>query len=345
MRKRIMSWLLVIVMCFALLGCGENTADAGMQGTTQSVINTTLASEPAATEPTEPSTQEAPDGTTTPVLYKVMDTDGNLIWLFGSIHVGREDYYPLPAYVLDAFASSDALAVEMDIIAFESDLSSQIKVLQGMIYTDGTTIKDHISSQTYDSAVRIMKENGLYNAMLDYYMPAIWYSLVDNCLYMQIGADAELGVDRHLLELAKESEKEILEVESAELQYGLLAGFSEQLQVFLLEEAIAGYEDLAGSGEAVNALMDIWATGDEQGFADYYSEENQIEDPQEALLYEEFNNAMIVSRNESMTQYAVEALRSGKEVFICVGAAHIIGQGAVAQRLRQLGYSVEVVLA
>ena len=44
-----------------------------------------------------------------------------------------------------------------------------------------------------------------------------------------------------------------------------------------------------------------------------------------------------------MTDFAEDALASGKEVFICVGAAHIVGDGAMAQLLAQRGYTVTLV--
>ena len=60
-------------------------------------------------------------------------------------------------------------------------------------------------------------------------------------------------------------------------------------------------------------------------------------------LYDEYYKAMITDRNDNMTDYAVDALDSGEEVFICVGAAHVIGDGAIAENLRELGYTVEMV--
>ena len=62
---------------------------------------------------------------------------------------------------------------------------------------------------------------------------------------------------------------------------------------------------------------------------------------EEKAVYEKYNQAMVTDRNNSMAQYAENALASGKEVFICVGAAHIVGDGAVADLLSQLGYTVE----
>ena len=71
----------------------------------------------------------------------------------------------------------------------------------------------------------------------------------------------------------------------------------------------------------------------------------EFADEEEAALYAEYNDKLIVQRNATMTEYAEEALLSGEEIFICVGAAHIVGQGAIAENLRELGYTVEIVTA
>ena len=44
-----------------------------------------------------------------------------------------------------------------------------------------------------------------------------------------------------------------------------------------------------------------------------------------------------------MTDFAEDALASGDEVFICVGAAHVVGEGAMADLLAKRGYTVTLV--
>lgn len=323
MNKRILALLLSFVLCFSLFGCDNRTA--------------TPKESPATATPTN-----TPEKGATPLLYKVTDESGNTIWLFGSIHVGKEEFFPLPDYVMDAFASSEALAVEADIVAFEKDLKGQVAALRNLIYADGTKIKDHVSEETYNSAVEILEENNLYNGLLDTYMPSFWASYIEICTYMKADIDVSLGVDRYFINLANKAEKEILEVESAAFQYGVLGGFSEELQIFLLENAISSYQNLLFTKASLNRLLNLWNAGDEKVFSSYFAEEAALSAAQ-TPLYEEYQNAMIVSRNDSMTQYAEDALKSGKEIFICVGAAHVVGEGAMAQQLRQLGYTVEIV--
>ena len=317
MKKKLV--IVLLILCLALTAC---RSDSGMFG-----------------KETEPQRES----TVSPLLYRVTDQQGNALWLFGSIHVGTEDYYPLPDYVLNAFDGSDALAVEVDIMAVEWDFLGQAQLLQLLMYTDGTTISDHLPQETYDRAVAILQENETYSEALDYYMPAFWWSTVESLSYAKMGAQASLGVDRHLLKRARNDGKPVREVESAQLQYSLMAEFSPQLQQLLLEQSIYTYDHLDEAAEDIRYMMELWSAGDEAAFAAYLAEEGEITDPQEQLLYDEYNTALITNRNQTMTEYAEDALASGEEIFICVGAAHIVGEGAMAQNLRQLGYTVELI--
>ncbi len=287
--------------------------------------------------------EETEKGTSTPLLYKVTDKNGNVTWLFGSIHIGREDFYPLPDYVLDAFDGSDALAVEADIVAFEKDMGAQMDALSLMMYSDGTDITDHISEELYDKAAEILEDNGMYIFGLDYYIVSLWWNFVDNCALIQLDVDVEGGIDRFLIDRAYKADKKVMEIESAEFQYGMMAGFSEELQIWLLEDSIEAYGDLEAYEESLDTMMDLWVSGDEEEFAAYLNSEVEFDNKEEERLYAEYNKAMLEDRNLVMTRFAEEALASGKEIFICVGAAHVVGEGAMAELLAERGYTVEIV--
>ena len=119
MMKKLTALLLVLLMCFTLCACSSEKAEEGTTAgnTITSDVSIPQSTEPSATELTtteEPTTEEvtlpsvpADDNAAekeegiTPLLYKVTDADGNVVWLFGSIHVGKEEFYPLPDYVTD----------------------------------------------------------------------------------------------------------------------------------------------------------------------------------------------------------------------------------------------------
>ena len=328
--KRLLAGLLVLVMCFVLVACQKHTNDKNSsktQGNNQTSDN-----------------PDASQGDATPLLYRVTDKSGNVVWLFGSIHVGREDYYPLPDYVLSAFEKADSLAVEMDIKAFEEDLGLQVQALSTVVYLDGSKISDHIPQELYEKAVEILEEYDSYLNILDMYYPALWSSMIESLMMEELGANANLGIDRHLIDMAYEADKEILEIESAEFQYQMLADFDNDIQIMLLESSVEAYEKKDEAATDLEKMMDLWAAGNESEFAAYLNASDDTMTDEEKEMYQRYNKAMLVDRNLAMADYAEDALLEGREIFICVGAAHIVGDGAVAELLSQRGYTVECIV-
>ena len=347
--KKLLAALLVFCMVLSFAACSKYDTSK------KDKSNKTTQTDPTVTDPTqtdpETSTPDVTDpedtpptkDSITPLLYKVTDGDGNTIWLFGSIHVGEDYFYPLPDYVTSAYESADALAVEVDIVTFQNDLNAQMDSLRQLVYRDGTKISDHISEDLYNSAVDALKDLGIYNVALDYYYPVLWQNFIESSLYEQLGFQSDLGIDLHFLTRAHDECKKIIEVESAKFQYGMMADFSEELQVLLLESAMESYNDAEGTEESFYELVVAWTEGDEKAFAALLAEAPEFESDEEVALYKEYNDAMVVNRNITMTDFAEDALKSGEEVFICVGAAHIVGEGAMAQLLAERGYTVEIV--
>lgn len=349
--KKILAWILIALLCFSLVSCGgADTSDSSSTLSVEAVSSEAIGDDSSEIVSEDTSSQtvstnepiEYWDGIT-PLLYRVTDDSDNVIWVFGSIHVGRDEFYPFPDYLYYSYANAEVLAVEADIVAFEEDANAQIKALTNMIYMDGTTIKEHIDYEVYKKAVAILTENGMYNVAFDYYCPAFWSSLIDNLAMAKVGIDTSLGIDYNLLWDAKENEKEIEEIESAEFQYKMMADFSEELQELLLASSIASYENTDELLESTNMLLDAWAKGDEEELTAIIASEEEFISPEEKELYEEYKKAVMTDRNIGMTEYAEKALKSGKKTFICVGAAHVIGEGGIIDLLEQKGYKIEPV--
>lgn len=323
--KRLLALLLVVAM-IVCAGCSAATPTNG----------TTLP--PSTTTTTTATTTAAPAvSSIRPLLYRVSDSAGHQAYLFGSIHVGRENFYPLPNYVTDAFHQADKLAVEFDVIAFQNDIAAQTKHLSKLMYLDGTTIKDHIAEDLYNEAVAIMTEKGEYLSLLDYYYPAIWASSIEN--YTVPEGATDLGVDTTLIQMAYDSDKPVVNVESAELQYGMLAGFSAPLQEMMLESAVEAYQN--DGTQAIEEMLDLWAAGDADRFRAYLAtEDDAITTPEEQALYEEYNKAMMTDRDAGMVTFVKDALASGDTFFVCVGAAHVMGQNGILDQLKADGYTI-----
>lgn len=311
---------LLLALCLVLVGC-------------------TPAAEPVTTTvPATEKTTEPAESSITPLLYQVTDEAGHTIWLFGSIHVGREDFYPLPDYVTDAFETAEALAVEFDLRAYEKDLIAAAKDMALLVYADGSTIKDHIDPTLYEEAATLLEDAPIPVSMLDRYMPSMWWNLIESLALENSSLDAQLGIDMHMIDAAYEAEKPVISIESASSQYSMLAGFSPELQEFLLQNTVQSVKSGLSLWQT-ELLVDLWAEGDEDVLSDFLSTTEEIPD-EAALLYAEYEKALITDRNLFMTDFAENALKEGKPMMICVGAAHIVGKGAMAQLLQERGYTV-----
>src|SRR5207237_7429793 len=76
----------------------------------------------------------APQGTPEPkhFLWEVSSMT-NKVWLFGTIHAGKKEWFPLPAEIEEAFAASPVLAVEADV----TNLAAIAKTAESMSYPTG----------------------------------------------------------------------------------------------------------------------------------------------------------------------------------------------------------------
>lgn len=333
--KKLICLLLSICLLASLTACG------GSQPQEDTIPQETTL------ETTQQTTQESTEPAATPsspVLYKVTDQEGHVIYLFGSIHVANDEMYPLPDYVMNAFNSCDSMAAEFDAVTATNDIQGMTAALRSMVLTDGTRITDHISEETYNKAVQILDQNGIYSGVYDMYTPILWYSLISSYAVMNYGLDPDNGIDMHLLTLAHKEGKPVHEVESMKSQYDLLANMSMDLQVYLLESAIAEYDDPQVQAETLE-LCHLWATGNEAKIIELLNADNAQMSSEEAVLFSEFNKVMLTDRNQAMTQFALEALEAGETMFICVGAAHILGPGAMVDLLTQSGCTAERIYA
>lgn len=191
--------------------------------------------------------------------------------------------------------------------------------------------------------IKYLKDNKAYNKAYEVYRPALLYSLITNVAGKKSKLNSNKGIDNYFLKKAKKDKKEILELESSEFQYNMLISFPDKLYDLMIRESIAE-EDLMI--EELKELYEAWLKGDATGIVD--SEDMDSEDLaniDENILemIEEYNYKMLIDRNNSMTKKVDSYFNDKKNVFVVVGAAHVVGEGGIAEQLQKLGYIVEVV--
>ena len=328
-RSKIISFFLIIILILSSLFCM-----AGCSQIDDSLI-VKPRNHPASVTP-EPAKEKI-----SPKLWEVRGKDGKgKIFLFGSIHLAEPDIYPLDDRIMSAYTESSALAVEADIVENDNDLSSQLNIVKIFQYSDGTTIKDHISEETYNKAVELLMEHNLYIQYYDYFKPIMWISLIENITYDKSGLDAEYGIDRYFLNKAKEEGKKIIEIESVDFQINMLANLSNRTQELMLESYFIGNQDPSSGDEAQKALYEKWKSGTMTSKYDFdYSIFEFLNDDMKNALTE-YHNTILVERNNHMVQAAESYLSGNDTVFYVVGAAHMEGETGIVEQLKAKGYDV-----
>lgn len=318
-------------------GCAEK--DESSNADSSSNVTTTSAQTTTADENSSQPTPEEGESSVKPALWKLTTESGKTVYFMGSMHALPDDAYPLPDVIMNAYNSSDALAVECDTVAYQEDLTAQLKLSQDLMYSDGTTIKDHIDENLYNTLVEKMTEWGIYNAMYDYFKPAMWQSLIENYFIEKSDLSAENGIDEYFMEKAKADEKEIIEVESVEFQMNMLINFSDNVQSLLLESYATSTEE--EYVESLKDLYNLWATGDVEGVFEVDEIDESEFTAQELEAYADYNKQMYTDRNETMANKLIELSKGDQNVFFIVGLAHFGNDDGVLKLLDNAGISYE----
>jgi len=282
----------------------------------------------------------------TPLFYHVTGPKGEEMWLLGTIHVGDARTGKLPQKIMDAFYSSDALAVECDPDKIEEETKDPAvaeEYANAYYYTDGSTTQDHISdAELYEYALDMMRASGNYNSMAPYLKCASWEITLSGFLTrMSYTYSSDKGVDRRLLDLAAKHNKPVRQVESNIFQLKMLTGWSDALAEVLLAGTLS--TDLVTYTQEITELYELWCAGDETALKEYMKDDLSDMTAEEQALYQEYQKAMETDRNKQMAEVAIEYLESGETVFYAVGLAHVIADDGLVNALRDAGYTVELV--
>ncbi|MGG0816126.1 TraB/GumN family protein [Paenibacillus alvei] len=286
-------------------------------------------------------TYDAVDGGAKGLLWKA--TKGqNTLYLLGSIHVGTPEMYPIKKSVRDAFKQADSLWVEVDLLG-NKDMDY---FTQSMAYTDGTTLKEHVSKETYAKLQKVLEKMQLPKEVFDGFKP--WAITTNLALAGMTGSQEEmaqaaaLGIDSYFANSALLAGKPIHELEGLKFQADIFNKVPAATQEKELNEALDQVLTPTGkpdeSMELLQSWQKLWVKADLDKFKQSFtsSKEMMTTDSAKRLLGE---------RDKNMAKKLMELLdKEGSSThFVVVGAAHYVVQDMVVDQLKAKGYQVEFV--
>lgn len=257
---------------------------------------------------------------------------GSTVYLLGSIHLADKSFYPLRDKIESTYNKSDALIVEADILAMESDPDLQRSVMLESLYQPGDSLKNNISPEVYAQLQSWLRKRHLPEENFNRLRPAIAMITLSLMEMQSRGLDPNAGIDRHFLNQAHRGGKTILELESVLQQLRLLNSLEEPEQ--LLQQTL---EQLDEMDSFVPRITQSWKSGNQKALYDLVIGEGLKSHPEYAQLYEQ----LFFQRNQKMAVKIQQLSKQYKTLFVVVGAGHLVGSRSVTEFLRKDGFTIQ----
>jgi len=256
-------------------------------------------------------------------------SQSNKIYLLGSLHVLKQDTYPLAAEIERAYADSRKIIFETDIAAM-IEPGMQARLLELGIYPAEQNLFQHLDGTTRKLLAKKISEIGLPLEQFTRFKP--WFvALTLTTLELQrLGYNPAFGVDVYFFNRAKTDGKEIGFLEPAEFQIKLLGNMAAEDQNNFLSQTL---KDLEMVNQLAGDLVKSWKTGDSDRLNDLLSK--SFKD------YPDLHDRLLIQRNKKWIKEIEGALRKNENALFVVGAGHLVGPESVVDLLQKKGYSVK----
>ncbi len=271
-----------------------------------------------------------PAGTNASALHALWKVEGksNTVYLLGSVHLLKQDHYPLAAPIESAFSASKVVAFETDMEKMEQP-ETQFKLLSKAGLPDGETLKGQLSPAVYASFSRHAEEAGLPMLLFEHFRPAMAALTLEVMELQKLGLDPEHGIDKYFFERARKDGKQLVAFETVDFQIGLITDFTKEEGELLMKTTL---EEIDNTKKLYADMVAAWQTGDAAKLAKLLNEAEQ----QAPVIYKR----LVTDRNERWVPKIQDLLAGGQNAIVIVGAGHLVGSEGVVELLKKKGLKV-----
>jgi uncharacterized protein len=255
--------------------------------------------------------------------------DHNTVYLAGSVHLLKAEDASLPPGFDRAYKGSKAIVMELAIDKIDQMATAQWMMENGML-KDGETLRATIGDERYARVSKEAARLGIPMEAADMLQPWVLGLQLVEMQYMQLGFDPQKGVEQQLEHLAQADGKPISGLETMDEQLGVLQGMSKSDQARFLDMTVTEMHDVESETQSV---VTAWRSGDAAKLAALLSDE-----------YKSFPNlyrALVTERNKRWVPQIEKLLHGNQDVFVVVGALHLVGDGGLLELMRHDGFKPE----
>jgi uncharacterized protein len=256
-----------------------------------------------------------------------------IAYLFGTVHVGRPEFYPLPPSRLKQLQRADAIVLEADV----SDGARAIAATQKYaVYPQNEPgLEKRLTPELRQRVESVLARNQLDAAPMMRMKPWMLGSVLALFEAAQAGYVPALSVEAYLMRLAKTDGKPILEFEGIEQQFELFEKAPWATQIAFLEEALKAVETRTARRE-LNRIVQAWETADRAALERVLAEMRA-----QTSLGSRFTiDTILLGRHPQMVRKIEAMMADGKTYVFAVGALHLVGPQGLVELLRARGYNV-----
>lgn len=253
----------------------------------------------------------------------------NKVFLLGSLHVLKSDAYPLANEINHAYSVSPKVVFETDIGGM-IDPTVQAKMLSMGLYPEGESLLPNIPADMRRALQKRMADLGLPLEQFARFKPWLLAVTLTTLELQRMGFSPAYGIDVHFYGRAQSDKKVIGFFESIDYQLGLLGNMDTEDQTAFLGQTL---KDLEIAAEMADEMMTYWQKGraDKLYSLLYKSFEG----------YSEIEDRLLLQRNKDWLDKIETMLEEPENIFIVVGAGHLVGPEGVVALLKQKGYKVK----
>ena len=283
---------------------------------------------PAASLPTDEMIQKGMRNAIDRGFLWRISKDGRTSYLYGTIHVGKLEWvFPGPK-VSEALRDTDTVALELD----DMDEDIRKRMAKGMDAARKTDLPATLKSRIQRQAELVC----VPYASIARLSPEFQIEVLTMMVGRQDGLDAEYAIDAALAGIGHSSRKNMVSLETPELQLSLLQMQTPQKTIAFVQDGLNEME----TGKTRSLLQRIartWASSDYDEMSHFFDWCGCID----TEIRREVMRRVLDMRNPGMADRIDELHASGKQVFAAVGSLHMFGPNGLPALLKKRGYRVE----
>jgi len=264
-------------------------------------------------------------------LYQVSDGRHTLL-LFGTIHVGAPDFYPLEPKLQQALAAAPTLALELDP---QNTAAMQSAVQRYAVYPAGQQLLDQLDPALRERTRTTLQRFGMTPDNVQQLRPWMLAMALTVQEYVRHGYRTDLAVDSHLAESVRAHGGRVIELESADRQLGLFSKLTPAQQAHFLSDTLQELDD-ADLTRKLDRLVAAWRRADSADFGAALQEMQQDDSFASRFAVQ----TLLRERNPGLAAGIAGLLRQQDKAVAAIGILHLVGPDSVPVLLEKQGLQV-----